>query len=1068
MPKNSHDAQVGVVWQEVSVPVVQGLDARDNDRVRSIARPSRLLNGSFKERNQIVKRDGHIGGPIRHLEEETSPVDQDEDAEWVYGVGECLPSDHTYPVYAGRPRKAAGVVLRDEQFAAWTGDRLFSYDVEADGYRGRDHFWTSHQGEAQPKGVALFAPSGPVRDVPVPASYGATQHCVVKGRNYLLTAWLDEHVFVRVETFDGATVVSELQVTSDDYVENVDYIKALWVGGHFGVVVSSSDGGAYIAHASEGEVASWSVDSLAENVEAGCWDIAKASDELAILLFRDTSDDLRATYFTHLGGVNSPAMAQTLIDTDSNPAEGAVAVTVAPNGHVGMLWTSGDTVQCKYVTAALTGGSDVEEFYSEAGDRLTLTAGGIEVATNSYRYFGFVEIEGNDVSTFDGTWASYFGASGVASADYSEFRYYMAIAGGAFTVGNVPMVTLRTMQLGDISQQTLVLMAGIREPKIVGAWARAGAREFTDLPRFPDFLPDQDFIQRTRWALSFSHEPRYSRPQAPSGPLMHQDAPQTFAETRGIWADLDFLPALSSARAGGSVYFAGAQPQVWDGGQNVHEAGFLQWPEHIEEPDHNAGGGGALTAGVRSYRVYYARRNRFGEVTRSPAITVSCTAGATGITTLVLSPLVATADPDVYFEIYRTEADGSVFHLLTGFDAASATQNNRHTEAITVEDGVSDAAIAGSPSDPYASAVGAPAELEESALPGCESIAAVGDRLWFAGGLAPAGTVYFSKQFEPGETVGWNDLGVLQYTLDRRNARITAVGPVSSGVAVFREDEVFVFGGDGPDNLGNGAFGSARRVPSDLGAVSQAAVAPYLDGLGFWSPLGPRVLTDQLSVAILGDEILPFADEEAVAAVAVPSASQLRFYMPGGFALVYDYVARAWAQHTGLNAVAACYWPAISGAALVRENGRALFESTEVKTDLGLAYEYLIRFSGLRPGELLQGSHRCRRLAVTGRAEGEHTLEISVYFDGSPFVGESYSWDVAADMDFENVYAPDPTLSIVDGVYRVRKRLDRQRFSSLAVEFSDSFAAGDSFVITELALELGVKPGLTRLSSRSI
>jgi hypothetical protein len=62
---------------------------------------------------------------------------------------------------------------------------------------------------------------------------------------------------------------------------------------------------------------------------------------------------------------------------------------------------------------------------------------------------------------------------------------------------------------------------------------------------------------------------------------------------------------------------------------------------------------------------------------------------------------------------------------------------------------------------------------------------------------------------------------------------------------------------------------------------------------------------------------------------------------------------------------------------------------------------------------------------------------------------------------------PDETVHSTDGVYRVRRRLKRQRCATVSFEFSDRGAAGNSFVITELSLELGVKDGLARLPRRS-
>jgi hypothetical protein len=50
-----------------------------------------------------------------------------------------------------------------------------------------------------------------------------------------------------------------------------------------------------------------------------------------------------------------------------------------------------------------------------------------------------------------------------------------------------------------------------------------------------------------------------------------------------------------------------------------------------------------------------------------------------------------------------------------------------------------------------------------------------------------------------------------------------------------------------------------------------------------------------------------------------------------------------------------------------------------------------------------------------------------------------------------------------DSVWRWRRRLSRQKCSVISVAIDDNYSPGEGFVLTALALELGMKPGLDRV-----
>lgn len=1095
MAKRSTNAQIGTTWEELSLPIQGGADLRSNARSRPMAKLAKVINGSFTERNSVVKRAGHRGGPVLASNNNSIPFPELQGEEWVYGHGKATFGNGSAVDILWHPDQPQllAAIAREGKIAAWTGDRLFSHTDSTDQWFGGSTYWLEGLStDPIPRGTPLYVPAGPVEDLPIRASLSGTQHQVAKGRHCRLIAWLTGgELWARVEDLGGSVVMEDTAITggtdtsgNPQTLGTITFIKALYLGSYLGLVVGDSAVNRiwFLRLPELATDAGWLMDTLTDtNADADNWDVCKVDDLLGLVAWHEAGDDVAITYFRAEGVAQFPAASLTVLDT-SQTATGPVAVCTHHNGDIGVVWVGTDTFAGVYTGAGVLKDATVT-IDTGSAEFVGVCATALLDSDDLPQFVGYADVDAatpyTRVRRFD---------EAAASATATEQRFNVRIASGAFAVGDVPCITVVTRNLSATTRQTTyVLQMGIKEPRIGGAWARSSAVEPDDgdcLPTSVDFAPDQSPRNRTKWCLSFSHQPRIL-PPVEAG-LTIPTATSQNAETRGLFVDLDFLPRPDFVQHGRSIYISGAQPHVWDG-QATHEAGFLQWPEHTTAPtasdiapsapwDTDTG---TFPANYQ-YRVYFCRRNRYGEVSRSPAVTsatVSVPDASTKVT-LTLSTLDVTEDEDVYYEIYRTLADGLVFHLISGFDAQSAVQNVRNAATVTYEDTTPDSTAEDRPTDPHNPVAGAFAELEETALPGCEVMALAGERLWFAGGLVPPGRAYYSKFQEPGEQAAWNDLGVLEFVADTATDRITAIGDLAGSPVLFRGTKVYQVPGDGPDNLGLGSYGLARPSSTDLGAQSQKGVVKVPDGLAFWSDQGPRVLTEQLAVAVLGDEVAPAAEgRTCVAALVNPKASQARWYLDNGNVLVYDYITRFWAEHTGLDAAHAVAGP--DGAVVVRTDAKVLFEDETLKTDAGNPYEFVFKTAELRRAELLQGVQRIRRWSISGEWRGPHTLKARIFYDGSPYEGEVKTWAVTGDLDnvgwgsgtgtFGTASSlwPSTTSSSADGVYRTRRRLTRQRASSVSFEFSDSGAAGDSFVISELGLEVGGKDGLTRLPSRT-
>jgi hypothetical protein len=112
---------------------------------------------------------------------------------------------------------------------------------------------------------------------------------------------------------------------------------------------------------------------------------------------------------------------------------------------------------------------------------------------------------------------------------------------------------------------------------------------------------------------------------------------------------------------------------------------------------------------------------------------------------------------------------------------------------------------------------------------------------------------------------------------------------------------------------------------------------------------------------------------------------------------------------------------------------------------------------------------------LTGQWRGEHKLRVRVYHNGSKLASEEWTWNPAADNALQPWSSSGDQLQDVfpsnglqyDGVYQVKRRLTRQRGSSVSFEVSCYDNPGEAMVITELALELGSQDGGVRTPQKN-
>lgn len=260
----------------------------------------------------------------------------------------------------------------------------------------------------------------------------------------------------------------------------------------------------------------------------------------------------------------------------------------------------------------------------------------------------------------------------------------------------------------------------------------------------------------------------------------------------------------------GSGFIPGEQLMQWQGGQLLPSLPLIG-----PEISVAAGTTGSLTpSSTYQYVAVFFYTDEFSAAhngTPSQVATVDLAAGEDSVTVSV-DPSDTFGDP-WRVAIYRTEANGTVFYLLT-----DSVRPGESYEDIAADTSISDNAIFYTESG----------ELAHDAAP-ASRFGCVGKlRLWLAGQDNPF-RVSFSMESLRGEVPAFPDFP--GYFLDF-DATITGLAAIDDTVIVFTEREAYLVTGDGPDRIGNGSF-QVRPIGMGIGCSDWRSVCTTPSGVFF-------------------------------------------------------------------------------------------------------------------------------------------------------------------------------------------------------------------------------------------
>jgi hypothetical protein len=1034
-------------WRAVELPFEAGVDLRQPSRLVQAPSLVKAENVRFDTlRRGLRRRRGHK----RVLVRSDRRLDLDQaTGSYLFGAGVTGDSVHTLNASPGPDAgRLFGMAKRDSEVLAWDGWRLFSYPSSADFGAG----FQATRPAVMPHATTY----------PVGKKSGVNQTVADLAITDVLTviAWVSGTSEVLVNVYDTATKAPYLLEHALSLGGTAACVRTVPCGEWVHIFVSYGTGSGSLEHWKIHRSRPSTVTSAGVVGDCNVWfDAKKLSDTRFLLGYRLTDSSVNMVEFDQTGATR---FAFTPLDGVTQNAE-RVAVAKHPvTNQYALLWQDDGTEDVKLsVYNAL--GADAQD--SSVVSLTDCTNIAIEA---QYR-----------VNLSEGLWALFvadtagggtynvrsYQAHGTTSTQTAK-RYWAKLASNPWRVGDAVFVNLVNITTG-IELQTSYFMCDT-DLKPVGRLEYGTAYVPTYLPGvYADYGEDARNTAKHHTVLRYR---------------VRVDSPNNdqFDEVSLKAARYDFLPKLRSAQHGRCVYFAGAQLHSYDG-REVVEAGMHMFPEHIVV----TGTGTGLT-GTYDYKVRWAYKNAQGEEVVSAELATSQVVLANQSAQLVIPTLGFTRRSGVYLLVYRREATGVLYYLVSSRDPADSgvtpsssarmyLANDPTAATVTFTDKLSDANLISKEYD----TVGNTGELEIFSPPASTVLAFGRDRLWLAGGELPPGDILPSKTFKSGFGPQFNQF--LQTSVDRSAFPVTSIGFMGNSTVVFKEARVYAFEADGPNNLGQGSFDPPRVIVTDTGSVSFDATFLSTDGLWYQSSGGLTLLAINYLVDSPGEPVQPEAvDADFVGVVMIEHDQELRFYRSDGPALVWNTERHAWTTWTGLECVGAVQGP--SGLMVLgRADGTLLVETEGLWTDGGLGYTGTIKTATLSGG-IQEGWQRVRRFALLGDIRGDHTLTVSAFFDEKDFPEDQFTWDPADDLNSDTWGAgswgagiwgdttADTRLSTVvdpkNRNYAVRRRLSRQKCSRIQFEITDGGCRTEGPAFSALALELGARGGLSRLPWR--
>jgi hypothetical protein len=584
-----------------------------------------------------------------------------------------------------------------------------------------------------------------------------------------------------------------------------------------------------------------------------------------------------------------------------------------------------------------------------------------------------------------------------------------------------------------------------------------------------------------------------------SVPVSEEQDNVEFTNPGIVRVEFDLDPLISMTEYNGSAYISGGMVWQYDGATPI-EAGFLQVPETGTVTTSTDGSGTLDGNSAYFYNIRWQWTDEQGKRLLSAAQLISLgpesssrvsensyrTDDAFNYRFISVANDTVTIDVDA-FSLTRKSADlGRVNSKLIAFktpangilryrfDDGSLEVDVQNTVDLALVDlGVVepnlDLAERGFTINEFDYTNSG--ELENVAPFGAKLLISHDDRIFYVPN-EDQNKVYFSKRPDAFSQPGFNEVLFIQAPQDGET--ITALGVMDNKLVIFKRSKIYMVSGDGPNNLGIGAYTLPRLVSTDTGCKDFRSVVRMPAGLMFQSDKGIYILNRGEAVQYIGKPVEAFNDQDVTAATLIADTNEVRFLSSDERTLVFDYEFGTWTtftNHEGLDAIIHD-----NTYKYLRLDGQVWEERAEFFKDGNANIKARIEFPWYRP-QGMQKLWRCIRVAFLGEFLSNHQLRIktainyrnydeySVVWDPSQALNLT-TWGSATDWGSDAAWGVGD-LTKPDRVYQVRHVPKIQKVQSIkfTIEEIPPEDPGAGFELTGVALEAGSYGGVFRLAS---
>jgi hypothetical protein len=571
---------------------------------------------------------------------------------------------------------------------------------------------------------------------------------------------------------------------------------------------------------------------------------------------------------------------------------------------------------------------------------------------------------------------------------------------------------------------------------------------------------------------------KFELPVASINSFQPISATQVLADTviKKVTADFSQLTNYFDAEQGGSLYISGGLLKQYDGNRVV-EFGFLDTPEAIKQPEpaeiiaSTAGPGLSGAVSVYQYCVVYKWTDRTSKIHRSApsrAVVVSLAAGTYAIH-INFTPLYLSAKDNVEIEVYRTQANGSIFYKLSKVIDASnggstddyitgAYKNNTLVKNILIRDTVFDEELQ------YSEVLYTTGGILENDAPlSSNFVTNYKSRLFCI--LSDGYTLQYSKQTGIGDPVRFN--ANFMIPLDGKGGKATCMQAMDDHLIIFKERAIMALTGEGPNELGQqDDYRSPYLVTSDAGCIDPNSIVESPNGILFKSAKGIYLLKRNFTLQYIGDSVEKYNGETIVSATMLPTVNQIRLITDAGRALVYDYYTSRWTTFTniyGLDSIEhkGFYY-------FLKADGLLMRETPNAYLDNGQFIKMRIKSSWIQIAGV-QGFERFYNMLLLGTFRSEHKLRVVFTYDFNEFATQ----ETIIDTSILNV-STYGTGTYGTGVYggefplyqwQVFPKLQKCQSFQYLLEDIKTTVDGASFDLSHVVAEIGIKAGLNKMNA---